>query len=112
MRPISSRVVDWIEATSPEKLSGDQVGYMRTLFLDWFSCLVHGASSDLSKKLYRLFGSRCGVQIFGGELSASCKDAAHYYATSAHVDEWDDSDFVGETHPSSTIWGALLASTC
>jgi 2-methylcitrate dehydratase PrpD len=81
--------------------------------LDTIGCLLAGASSDVSLRLYTYIrASDCGgsVPVFSWGTTVSAETAALVNATLGHALDYDDAVGTRVGHPSAIVVGALLAA--
>ena len=92
-------------------LSEPDIEYMKAMLLDWLGCTIAGASTAASRVLVETIPKSVQGSVgIGTRLTFDMYDAALVNGTAGHALDFDDSEFVGETHPSAVIFPALLAA--
>ncbi|MEM7645374.1 MAG: MmgE/PrpD family protein [Pseudomonadota bacterium] len=94
----------WLRENAPLELSNGNREFIKLLFLDWLGCVIEGSQQKLPQTLLR----ESFPPSSQGFTNLSAIDQARVLGTSAHVLEKDDSEFIGETHPSAVIFSAIL----
>jgi 2-methylcitrate dehydratase PrpD len=80
---------------------------LHSFFKDWLGCLVAGLNAPQSKPLMQslqIKDQRADVAQY------SLLDKSMLFGFASHCLELDDSEFIGETHPSSVFFSSLFSS--
>ncbi len=101
----------WLYQISKKELDKENERVLSLLLLDWLACVLLGQQKKIVRCLNSITPSISpldGHQLLGFQTVKTHLEAALIYGASAHALELDDSEFVGETHPSAVIFSSLL----
>lgn len=99
-------------ATHPaaRSLSQNDDQRVRAMALDWLGCAIAGASTAPARLLLGALPGRSeGGTAIGTRARLDTLNSALFNGTAGHVLDFDDTEFVGETHPSTVILPAVFA---
>jgi 2-methylcitrate dehydratase PrpD len=109
---LGHRLIKKLREYESQAVSAEDNDYLHTLLKDWLGCVMGGLETPSCQSYLTFMGQLLDdndQSILGESFVVSSQERAMVYGVAAHELEWDDSEFVGETHPSAVVLSALFA---
>lgn len=95
------------QAVNGSELSSQEYVKLRYLFLDWIYAVHVGFQTELGQAICQINNIK-SENFLQSILMKPVAESAWLLGTLAHASEIDDSEFIGETHPSAVIFSTLI----
>jgi 2-methylcitrate dehydratase PrpD len=110
IEPFSRRLGAFSIETRRHEADVEDWKLLRDYFVDWLGVTLVGSKAPASVKLRSALAKTEGAcTIIGTTRKLSEQDAALLNGTGGHALDFDDSEFIGETHPSVVTFPAIFA---
>lgn len=104
----SNRLAEQYSKNKKIKLSTSDIQTLYQLFINWQYSVSQGISTPLTESLLEISCQKSSPSNFWKKIDHLDKlTQAWIIGTASHSAEIDDSEFIGETHPSTVIFSAL-----
>ena len=107
MLGFTDKYVEWLDRLYKHDLALSEHSQIKLLFIDWLFAVTQGLQTSAAKTICSvLLGSDVGKHVF----DVSDINQSFILGYASHILEIDDSEFIGETHPSAVIISAAFAA--